>query len=89
MSTSLKLETLTQLSIFLLKRSDEAFARAETMRMLLEEHDVLSPDKFSVLFSRLAAERKEQTKQWLNHLLISEHSEELRRFLEAYKGTVQ
>ncbi len=89
MNKPLSAQTLTGLVHFLLKRSNEAHARAETMRMLLEKHGVFFADEFSAVFAQQEAAVKERSKLLLSRLLTNERSEAQRQFLEAFEGTVQ
>lgn len=86
--------TLTAVCLFLLKRSDEAYARAETMRMLLEkprqEGGVsLSSEQFDALFAQALEKQKERTREWFRRLLTDVQNEEARQFLAAYEGNPQ
>lgn len=89
MNKPLSNEALTQLCEFLLKRSDEAFARAETMRLLLLKHGVFPQAEFDALFAQQVANRKDATSRLTDEWSKQAHSEELRRFLESFEGTAQ
>lgn len=90
MDKPLSAEALTKICHFLLKRSDEAHARAETLRLLLEKHcPAVTAAEFDALFAQTVTQQKQKTKQWLTDLLTNVRSEEIRQFLATYEGTVQ
>lgn len=89
MAKPLSPKALTSVVLFLLKRSDEAHARLEAMRMLLENRGVFSADEFQNVFHQQEAAVKARSKQWLIRLLTDERSDAQRQFLEEYEGTVQ
>ncbi len=82
-------ETLTAMCVFLFKRSDEAFARAETMRRLLESKDAFSRAEFDALFSQIEGEKWQQTARMLDEKMKQVRSEEQLRFLQSVEGPVQ
>ncbi len=85
----MKNATLSELFVFLLKRSDEAFARAEAMRLLLQQHGVCSEAEVETLYAQLVAQKKQQTAQLIARVKKAEHDETLSRLLRDFEGTIQ
>ena len=86
MSRPLSNDALTQLCEFLLKRSDEAFARIDAMRMLLVQKRAFSQKEFDAVFSHKVSRRKQATAQLRAEWTKRAQSPEQRQFVASLAG---
>jgi hypothetical protein len=73
----------------LLKRSNEAHARAEAMRLALQHRDVFSWSEYQKFYDQLIAATIQRTEQLIARLESSTHDEEIRQLLQDFEGPVQ
>lgn len=82
--------TLTHLVEFLLKRSDEAYARGEALRKMLEKYEThFSQTEFDAIYGALLAEKRKYSEELLRSMHQAATSEAQIRLLLAAKATVQ
>ncbi len=89
MSPHLSRETLGALISLLLKRSSEAYARAEAMRLLLQKHGLFSEAEFDALYQQLATEATGRAEQLIDRLKSAENDAAIHRWLRDFEGTKQ